>query len=242
MKPGHRPDHRSGRLYLHVFDWLGGELVIHGLRSRVTQATTLANPDAPLSFQQRTEGVVDVLRVSLSDHAPDPNVSVIALDIDGEIEVARGPLQQPDGCVTLPAYVSKIEGDNAPEVGRWGFLEGWTDEGASLSWDFTLYDPGAYEIEIQMATHHQSGAFETGHSFKIDVAGQTIECVANEDEQRSDRFREEGPLPRPDIIAKAGKVTIDNSGRQTLTIKPTAFADELKMGVQLRSINLVPTI
>ena len=242
MKPGHRPDHRPGRLYLHVFQWLGGELVIHGLQSRVTQATALANPDTPLNFQQRTEGGKDVLRVALPDEAPDPNVSVIALDIDGEIDVARGPLQQPDGCVTLLSHVAKIDGDNPPEIGRWGFVEGWKDTDSSLTWDFTLYDPGKYEIEIQMATHHATGHFETGHSFKIDIADQAIDCVANEDERRSDPFREDGPIPRPDIITKAGKVTIDNSGRQTLSITPTAFADELKMGVQLRSINLVPAI
>ena len=62
-------------VYLHVFDWpASGSLVVNGLQARVAQATLLAG-GARLGFEQRG----DALTLKLPSHAPDTNVSVIAL-------------------------------------------------------------------------------------------------------------------------------------------------------------------
>jgi alpha-L-fucosidase len=64
-------------IHVHIFDWpAGGACEIAGIEARVLSARLLAN-GKPLTFRQ-TEGK---LQVDIPGPAPDPNVSVIALNL-----------------------------------------------------------------------------------------------------------------------------------------------------------------
>ena len=67
------------RLYLHVFDWpKDGRLVVPRLDAKVTKAYLMADPThAPLAC----ETAADRLMIALPAAAPDPNVSVVVLDV-----------------------------------------------------------------------------------------------------------------------------------------------------------------
>ena len=65
---------KGGRIYVHVFDWPSTSLEITGLDPKVISARLLATGQS-LKFRQE-EGK---LQIDLPAHAPDPNVSVIAL-------------------------------------------------------------------------------------------------------------------------------------------------------------------
>jgi alpha-L-fucosidase len=66
---------KEKKIYVHVFDWPASALAIDGLESKVIAAHLLATGQ-PLTFRQ-TEGK---LSIELPAHAPDANVSTIAVD------------------------------------------------------------------------------------------------------------------------------------------------------------------
>ncbi len=66
---------KDKRVFVHVFDWPSSAFVIEGLDAKVISAHLLATGQ-PLKFRQ-TEGK---LQIDLPSHAPDPNVSTLAVN------------------------------------------------------------------------------------------------------------------------------------------------------------------
>ncbi len=72
-------------LYLHVFDWPEeGTLVLGGLENGINKAWMLSDPEETFLPMQRVDGSPVI---ELPDAAPDSDVSVIVLDVDGEPDV-----------------------------------------------------------------------------------------------------------------------------------------------------------
>ncbi len=74
--PSIRVTAKSGKIFIHVFDWPSAPLEIDGLQAKVLSAYLLAD-GRPLKFRQ----LQSKLQLDLPPQAPDPNVSVIALRI-----------------------------------------------------------------------------------------------------------------------------------------------------------------
>jgi alpha-L-fucosidase len=69
---------KGNTVYLHVFDWpASGELKVDGAKERVKSAALLAGNQS-VTFHQSG----DVLSLELPKTAPDPNVSVIAIEVE----------------------------------------------------------------------------------------------------------------------------------------------------------------
>ena len=66
---------KGNKIYLHVSDWPKGSLEVPGLRVRVAAVTLLAGRQ-PLKFRQASEH----LTIEVPAQAPDPHVSVLALE------------------------------------------------------------------------------------------------------------------------------------------------------------------
>ena len=81
-------------LYLHVWDWpADGRLLLPGLMEKPRSGRLLANQE-PVTWDMTPEG----LSVTLPGAAPDPDVSVAALEFDGPIQVANAaPLPKDTG-------------------------------------------------------------------------------------------------------------------------------------------------
>lgn len=70
-------------LYLHVFDWpADGKLIVPGLRSQIGGAKLLANGTS-LTANRKGNDVI----IELPAKAPDPNATVIVLDVKGDLNV-----------------------------------------------------------------------------------------------------------------------------------------------------------
>src|SRR5262249_25442976 len=142
---------KPGKVYLHVFDWPQKGLVLYGLKNKVIKASLLAN-NSPLKFDQLSNSAVDLdsLRIQLPATAPDKNDSIVALDIAGHPQVDTPLQQQPDGVVTLPAYLGAIH--NAPGSGMRldsrGVVEQWTRKDDWVDWDFKVTSPGAFDVVL----------------------------------------------------------------------------------------------
>jgi alpha-L-fucosidase len=76
------------RLYLHVYDWpKDGRLTVPGLRNRASRASLLA--DSQHVSLPCSGGGEEDLTIQLPTNPPDPIASVIVLDLEGELNVAK---------------------------------------------------------------------------------------------------------------------------------------------------------
>jgi alpha-L-fucosidase len=82
-----KPDERTSRLYLHVFDWpADGALVLPGIGNEPRRAFLLAKSSL-LSVQRSGSD----LRIVLPPTPPDPVCSVVVLEVEGKPIVYRAP-------------------------------------------------------------------------------------------------------------------------------------------------------
>ncbi|MDP0495093.1 MAG: alpha-L-fucosidase [Verrucomicrobiota bacterium JB024] len=147
-----RTEDRKTCLYLHVFRWPEtGELLVPGLRSSVAQASLLAS-GTPLETVRRDNDTL----VSLPAQAPDADVSVIRLELDGAPEIIPlRPGPNAEGRLRLPAWLADIH--NRSYGGQAFFdvdaetpaIRAWTDCQTRLTWAITIDTPGIYELSAE---------------------------------------------------------------------------------------------
>lgn len=75
---------KPGKLYLHVFDWPAGPLVVPGLKNRVQRAYLLADRSRSLAVSATPSGI----SVVLPKEAPDRVATVVVLEIEGIPQIA----------------------------------------------------------------------------------------------------------------------------------------------------------
>ncbi len=83
-----KPVKGGTRLYLHVFDWpKDGRLVVPNIYNRPQRVELLGQERKLLKAKQTGEAIV----INLPSEPPDPNVSVVALDVGGKPDVGNPP-------------------------------------------------------------------------------------------------------------------------------------------------------
>lgn len=171
---------KTGKVYIHLFNWPNGKFSLRGLCNSVNKAYLLANPDKALSVEQEYNTQLDYNEVSvlLPENAPDKDVSVLVLEIDGDVKVDNTLIQQPDDNIILEAiraelhtaypaeneisksdkqksedliYRVEIEKEQKEDrfyLSKAGVIENWKNTEEWLSWDIKVTKPGKYSIEI----------------------------------------------------------------------------------------------
>jgi len=225
---------RPGRLYLHVFDWPAGPLVVRGLRCRVRRAYLLADAaQRPLAVTQRHDEALGLeeIRVALPAGAPDPDVSVVALEIDGDAEADPRPIQTTGGVISLEACQADLPAPAA--LDGVGLATRWTEAARPIDWTFTVVEPGAFDVELWTAAARRT-AWQGGTDVSIAVAGQQLRAGLAEDER--------SPSPRSPhqhySVTRCGRVRIEQAGACALGLTGAAPADATVP--LLRMVRLVP--
>ena len=153
------------KLYLQVFEWPeDGKLAVPGLKNPVERAYML---DGGAELQ--TETAETGLTISVPADAPDPNASVIVLDVVGEMDVEpQLPTFDKEGVLVLTAdkaYINNNEGSkdaavrNADKVPNIGL---WTDGEASVEWQFRTKEPGSYDVVAEYSLEADKTQFGFG--------------------------------------------------------------------------------
>jgi len=126
--------------------------------------------------------------------------------------------------ITVKAADAKIRGRNAkyekvdkPGVDYRDNIGVWSKTDTSVSWDVTILQPGAYEVEVTYALDAKGG----GGEFAVQIAGQTLKCEAVPTASWGDF--------KPVTL---GKVTIAKRGRTTITVKPLSVRGGGVMNLQ----------
>jgi alpha-L-fucosidase len=229
---------RPGKLYLHVFNWPPESLVLYGVESKVQKASLLADSaHKALSISQQMSGGFP-LTIQLPANAPDPNDSVIALDVPAKLDVITKILQQPNGTIVLDAYLAEIHksaGSTISVDGR-GVFQRWTSPNDWVSWEFQSLKPGKYQVIAVTSTNKDRGDWDGGSQVKVEIAGQTIATAL-----KKDGIADSPASPYWKYIdSKLGEVKIEKPGVYTLTVHPETIVTEKRLGLTLVSVKLVP--
>jgi len=230
---------KPGKLYLHVFDWPQKELVLYGLKSKVNKAYLLAG-NKKLKFTQTNDSNADHYAISLAlpSAAPDKSDSVIVLETAGDVNVDATLMQQPDGTVTLPAFLSTVHssGDKGLRFDSRGVAEHWVNKDDWVDWDYKVSTPGTFDVVVLTSEQKYGKDWEGGHTVSLETAGQKLEGKIEND------GKEDNPANPywKYVISKVGRVTFDKAGKYNFALKPEAIQAEKKLGLTLVSVKLIP--
>jgi alpha-L-fucosidase len=230
---------KPGRLYLHVFNWPQKELVMYGLTSKVARASLLAT-GATLKFTQTDDPKAGytALTLALPDAAPDPNDSVVVLDVAGKVAVDPSLEQQPDGAITLPPLLGtmhKSEGSEMRLDSR-GVTERWTHAADWIDWNYKVNHPGEFEVELVTSEQKYGNGWDGGQRVKLQIGERELDAVVG------DNGKEVNPANPywPYVVTQLGRVKLDKTGSYTLSLKTDAIPDGQKYGLTLVAVRMAP--
>ena len=234
-------------LYLNVVDWpKDGVFKLYGLNNSIEKVSLLTNGTV-LSHTSvfNAKAGTNVISIKVPKIAPDPYVSVIALQLKGDSEMDQTFLQQQDGTVILDAFRSTIHDEefvpNKPQrpldqriftvlkkgkgiMPTRGMTVGLEKEGQALSWDFRMLKPGKYKVVV-ISSVKEEHPWKTNGSMRVTVAGQSVENKLIENKRyNNERMATEMKCS----VAVIGTIEIDTVGMQTLTLEVTSdFTHEI---------------
>jgi alpha-L-fucosidase len=243
--PWGRCTQKPGKLYLHVFDWPKARisssiafgnpkpqevvveppkgLFVPGLENTVTKAYLLADENrTPLDVATDTDGVT----IKLPPTAPDKIASVVVLEIGGKPDVAPYTVMQAaDGSVSLGAEDAVIHGRTARCQSSNGHdnIGYWSDKNDWVSWYVRVKTPGKFNLEIVLSCIPD----DAGSKYTVTVADRTLPGTV-ESTGDWDKF----------VTSTLGTVTVAESGRYLVTVRPTTMPKKAVMNLQ--SVTLKP--
>jgi alpha-L-fucosidase len=198
------------RLYLHVFQWPSGPLVVGGLRSTPARAWLLTDPKkSPLKLQRMNE---TDLSIAVPNAAPDTADSVVALEFDEQPKGGGIRLISGDRTITnqlLAFDAERRRGDASGEAAGFGqgdgktnryYLTGWTDPRQSLAWEFRLNMPARFNVVLRYTKGSGTGRYEV-------QCGEWKASRAVSHEVKTDRAFEE-PLGSIELAAGTHRMEI----------------------------------
>jgi alpha-L-fucosidase len=231
---------KPGKLFLHLFDWPKGELVVYGLRNKVTGAYLLAGKK-PLKATQTSDKALehDVVRIALPAQPPTPHAAVVVLEINGAPQVDPALIQQPGGIVELRANEGKIQ--TTAKTATMGFdargvAEHWTSEADSLSWTFKVVEPGTFDLEVVTSEKKYGDGWDGGHKVVVDVDAEKIAGTVEAHEKRVPPHNPYWPY----VVTKLERVTVEKAGTHTISLRAEKIVSDKKLGLTLVSVDLVP--
>ncbi len=165
----------ENRIYIHFLKWPQGSFTLNDVPNRLTKAYLLADPKrAPLSFTQEGGSV----KLTLPTQAPDPQISVLALEVAGPLtRPTKDPLAQAnDGTVTLNANTAEIlnDGGSTPTLTlSEEKAVSWSKPEDHLLWRATLKKPGTFTVLISYSLLTK----ESNTSATLDLGGTVLRCA-----------------------------------------------------------------
>ena len=231
---------KDGKLYLMLLRWPRGKFILHGLRNKVRRAYLLADRRKMIAVSQRHDRKLDhhVLELSLPSRAPDKYVSVVVLELTARPNVDQRPIQQGDGRISLQPHLATIHMPDkaaAIRLTRGGVTDGWVSTRNWLSWQFKVFRPGAYRVDVVMARGRSKNVTD-GHKVKVTMGAASVQGLTSAKKVSID------PATRyfPEASTTIGKLGIEKPGTRTLAIHLVKLPKGEKPGLALASVELVP--
>lgn len=226
-------------LYLHVFDWPRASLRLNGLKSRVRRVRLLADPRASLEFSAEHDraGGSRTLEIRLPRRAPDRDVSVVAIDTVGPLEVDQTLQQQPLGGILLPAHAAEMHFADywgRMRIGQGGCLSDWYSTDNRVAWRFKVHEPGEFDVLVLTKSVSHAG-WLGGHRVEVAVDGLRLAKTL----KATDSERDDARL-FPTFTNRVGTVRLDRTGAYTLELNALKINPKARGGLNLAAVWLAP--
>ena len=236
---------KPGHVYLHLFQWPGGEFSLAGLRSQVLGVRLLADGREIVPFCQEHDRKTDhhLLRLTLPVTAPDPHISVIALDLAGAVDVDPLPVQQPDGGLVLPAYLADLAGPADMTCEKSGSISGWKSTDGRLTWSFRLRESGRYRVFVQTFMDRERShdfreregrEFYGNHEMRVKVGRAAVAGTVG----RKDLILDESVNRWHTAESDLGEIAVTGAGQKKLTLELDRFDVPAELGPTICGVRL----
>jgi alpha-L-fucosidase len=218
---------KGSTIYLLVSSWPEIPLELQGLQNQVLSARVLGPKCQDIHFEQKG----DLLTLPLPADAPEDTISVIAVELDGPVQVEPIVIQNDDS-ITLPLHMADLSSGLEPNPS--GFIEGWTLPEHAARWTFRMKTPGRYQVDLIERVHrHRQEAYgtptvimtfaETEYQAKVDFAKLDM----------SEKAKAYQHIP-----ISLGVIEIPSAGDHDIQIKAKDFTEGAGRGLSLVSLRL----
>ena len=207
---------KPGKIFLHCYGSPPRRILLAGLCNEVKKAYWLADAARAVAFERDANSDI---ALSLPEHLPDPDVSVVVLEIEGPPQVDLSIRPQADGKIVLCAAEATIHG-TSPRYESGGGKDNigyWQDPKDYVTWDFKPRTPGVYRVDVVYSC--QAGA--EGSEFTVALADQSL----------SGRSKSTGEWSKF-ISEELGTLKIGKDSVYTLAVRPKAEPKWKVIGLQ----------
>lgn len=232
---------KQGKLYLGIFNWPKEDFYLEGLKNKVKKAYLLSDKQQKAlpvkeSYNKKTDH--HRLKIELPELAPDKNISVVVLEIEGPASVETAICQQADQSILLPGISGTATKEGKPAdlkfTARGGGAD-WRDEAISLKWSFTVERAGTYVVDLVTTEtgSHGTPVWQGGQKLKISCAGLKLETTITDERKEYNQRSQYWKL----IHSSGGKIKFDKPGTYELSLIPESFTEN-KIGFTFKEIRL----
>lgn len=164
---------RGNTLYLHVFEWGGGDLRLEGLETKVLSARALLGNEPLKVRTERTEGDEGYTIVYISKPKRlDPAATVIELKLAGAPvvrQIAATITPDAKGILLCHARDAEVHGQSAryEQGGGKDNIGFWTSPSDYVTWNLSVGQSGFYRVTVTYACPQENA----GSRFSVGVEG-----------------------------------------------------------------------
>lgn len=217
--PWGRMTTKGRTLYLHFFSKPGRNFELRGLQVHVRRATPLLARRTALPVVQTVDAATGMprLQLDLARLRYKGPVTVVALQLASAPTVVPGPIQEPDGVVSLLTAEARAGADRGqPElrITPLGFTTGWKRTTDWLEWNATVLQPEVFYVEV-ISTHQHLEPWSGGHTARVEAAGKTLRRKISRDGELD--YTQKAYFPR--IITRMGQITVKQPGSFRLRLR-----------------------
>ena len=178
--------HKGNQIYLHISQWVGDQLMLPPLKSKITASVCATSKNAPLKVEQTPEGITLTLPATHQD--PLDTVILLALSGPASAEMPDGKPLPPagsragavirqsaaDDSLSLTAASATIAGGTAKTQDSGGCenIGYWTDLNDRVEWKAHFLKPGSYTV----AMHSACAPDASGGKFQVKVGSETLDA------------------------------------------------------------------
>jgi alpha-L-fucosidase len=218
---------KNNRLFLLIRDWPeDGKLYVKGLQNQVVKAYPLVDKSPDLTVNKED----NVTYVNLPDRAPDYPLSVVVLEVDGEVKVSpRFVTPDNGGRAELNYLTVTTDGEAKTRFNRKGgfHISKWRTSEDAANWHINFEKPGTYHLKIDYAANS-------------DWEGQQYEVKLGDHSFRKTVVSAGGYFNYHEF--PVGYVDIKDPGLYTLSVHPVQAGETYLMHLRSLSIHYVEKV
>ncbi len=227
---------KEDTLYLHVYTW-NESISLTGIKSKVKAIQLLADPARTVTWVQEPCGSLgyDRLTIHLPGDAPDPNVSVVKVQIESPMQLEARIIEDDSGSIQLSACLSEVHSSaDKPQasINITGIVQRWMSTADWFSWEFLCEHSGEFNVSVMGSTNPWVlGDF--GHQIVVEFGDQKNEVEILDSDNPAERY--------PKRTYPVGRIRIEKAGLYRIAVRANKLVSTNGQGFTMSMVKLEPS-